>query len=97
MLDLINTLPKEITYLILDYHPFFYKYPIDYVKTILINDLYHKDELISKQNYIELSNKYSFCYSDVYLYNSHIIHTLMLPFESNIFDSHDIMCIEDSI
>ena len=86
MKNTIYNLPKELVYYLLDYHPYFFKYKREYTKTILVNDLFHRDSVIEKEDYFLLRQKYKIAYTDVYLYKKYIVYTIMICFESNIFN-----------
>lgn len=90
LIKFINQFPEDILTIILNYHPYFFKYKRLYSKTILINDLFHKDVMISKFEYKSLAQKYLFAKSDIYLYKNRLTYNLMICFESNIFDDQSI-------
>ena len=97
--NIIVKLPAELVNEVLSFHPYFFKFKKKYIKTILVNDLFHKDYIIKKSQFDSLTQKYSCSYIDIYLHKQSIIYSIMIYFESNIFDENDniLQQIEDSI
>tara|TARA_B100001093_G_scaffold249442_1_gene238862 strand:+ start:717 stop:1016 length:300 start_codon:yes stop_codon:yes gene_type:complete len=88
--NIIIKLPPELVNEVLSFHPYFFKFKRKYIKSVLVNDLFHKDSIIKKSQFDFLTNKYSFSYIDMYLHKQSIIYSLMICFESNIFDEQEI-------
>ena len=97
--NIIIKLPTELLHEVLSFHPYFFKFTRKYIKSVLVNDLFHKDSIIKKTQFDFLTNKYSFSHIDIYLYKQSIIYSVMICFESNIFDENDntLDQLEDSL
>ena len=46
--NIIVKLPPELVNEVLSFHPYFFKFKRKYIKTVIVNDLFHKDYTIKK-------------------------------------------------
>lgn len=82
----ILNIPDELIISILSFHPLFFNYRREYIKTISFNESYHRDYIIDVNTYSNLIKKYNFCYNRLFISKSVLSFNIFLYFETNNSD-----------
>jgi hypothetical protein len=90
MKNIIFTLPEDLIYDILDYHPLFFSYKREFIKSLIINDMYHEETLVNKKTYKNLLLKYPHNYSKLFIHKFTISYDIIIHFETNIFNNDHV-------
>jgi len=81
--QILTHIPNELKELVLSFHPLFFNYKREYVKTTIINDSYHRDDIITLGIFNRLKTQYSSCYNRLFIGNSILSFNIFLYFETN--------------
>ena len=83
MLIEIQQLPDELLAIILSYHPYFFTYKREYIKTTILDEDYHRDDIINSIIYSNLIKRYHLCYSRLELCKSIMSYNVFIYFETD--------------
>ena len=83
MHELFLNLPNELIAIIIDFHPYFFKYKRDYNKINIYNSIPQPHITISLEDYINIKNRYCNTDTSITIEKNKIIHTILLFFEVN--------------
>ena len=83
MLTEIQQLPDELLAIILSYHPYFVTYKREYIKTTILDEDYHRDDIINSIMYNNLLKRYPSCYNNLQLSKSMMSYGIFIYFETN--------------
>jgi len=82
-------IPDELVRLTLSFHPLFFHYKRQYIKTTSISEIYHRDDIISLSAYNYLVHRYRFSDTTINLSRSILIHNIYLFFETANVESEN--------
>lgn len=90
----ILNIPDELIRIILSFHPLFITYKREYIKTVSLNESYHRDYIIDLNTYNNLVKKYHFSYNKLFISKSVLSFNIFLYFETNNTDDTELVCPE---